>query len=262
MLALIAGQGALPAELLARLSPTPLICALSGSEPDQVVPELIFRLETLGSFLQELKARGVTTVCMAGGVRRPVVDPAAIDAQTLPLVPVIQAALATGDDGALRAVIGIFEDAGLDVRAAQDIAPELLLDEGIPTARVPDDRARQDATRAAAIMGAMAQADVGQSCAVRNGQALAIEGVFGTEWMLASLQARPDGPGGLLFKAPKAGQDRRVDLPAIGLDTVDQVMRAGLDGIVLEAGSVIILNREEVIAACDRLGLYLWLRKA
>ncbi|KIC11252.1 phosphatidate cytidylyltransferase [Leisingera sp. ANG-M1] len=262
MLAVIAGTGALPAEVAARAPGRPLICAMAGSEPDMVDPEITFRFEQLGSFLERLKAAEVSEICMAGAVRRPNIDPSEIDAATLPLVPVLQGALAAGDDGALRAIIGIFEQAGLAVRAAHEVAPDLLMEEGVPTKVQPGELDKADALRGAEIVAAMSAADVGQSCAVRGRQAIAVENLFGTDWMLNALQQRPDGQGGLLFKAPKPAQDRRADLPTIGVGTVEAAAAAGLSGIVLEAGGVIVLDQEAVIEACDRLGLFLWLRQA
>lgn len=260
MIALIAGRGQLPAELIARLPEHPLVCAMAGSEPDHVEAELTFRIEQLGTFLQRLKEAGVTEVCMAGAVSRPQIDPSTIDAATLPLVPVLQGAIAAGDDGALRAVIGILEQSGFAVKAAHEIAPDLLMGEGVPTKVKPGEIDKADAERASRIAFSLSAADIGQACAVRAGQAIAIETLFGTDWMLASLATRPDGQGGLLYKAPKAGQDRRADLPTIGAATVEGAAMAGLNGIVLEAGGVIVLDREEVIAACDRRGMFLWLR--
>lgn len=261
MLALIAGTGGLPAEVAAGVSGRPLICAMAGSEPDSIDPEITFRLEQLGSFLERLQAAAVTEICLAGAVRRPPIDPSAIDAATMPLVPVLQQALASGDDGALRAVIGIFEQAGFAVRAAHEVAPDLLMAEGVPTRVQPGELDKADALRGAEIVAAMSAADIGQSCAVRARQAIAVENIFGTDWMLAALAQRPDGQGGLLFKAPKPDQDRRADLPTIGVETVEAAARAGLSGIVLEAGGVIVLDQDAVIAACDRLGLFLWLRQ-
>ncbi|UWQ34857.1 UDP-2,3-diacylglucosamine diphosphatase LpxI [Leisingera sp. M527] len=261
MLAVIAGTGELPAEVVSRVAGRPLICAMAGSEPDAVVAEVTFRFEQLGSFLERLKAADVTEICMAGAVRRPNIDPSAIDAATMPLVPVLQAALAAGDDGALRAIIGIFEQAGFTVRAAHEVAPDLLMAEGVPTKVQPGELDKADAVRGAEIVAAMCAADIGQSCAVRKQQAIAVENIFGTDWMLASLLQRPDGQGGLLFKAPKPAQDRRADLPTIGAGTVEAAAKAGLSGIALEAGGVIVLDQEAVISACDRLGLFLWLRK-
>lgn len=258
MLALIAGTGALPEELAARLSEPPLICAMEGFLPERLPVDIPFPIEHLGSLVEQLKARGVTEICLAGAVGRPAVDPARIDAATLPLVPVIQQALTSGDDGALRAVMGIFESAGLAVRAAHEIAPDLLMPPGCPTKAQPEPADLADAKRGAEIVAAMSAADIGQACVVHRGQALAVESVFGTNWMLGTLGQRPDAGGGVLYKAPKPDQDRRADLPTIGPDTVTAAVVAGLSGLVIAAGGVIVLERDRVIAECDRLGIFLF----
>lgn len=261
MLALIAGTGGLPDEVVANLNPRPLICALEGFEPDTLKADITFPLEQLGSFITQLKTRGVTDICMAGAVRRPNVDPGRIDAETMPLVPILQKAIQSGDDGALRAVIGIFEQAGLNVRAAHEIAPDLLPPLGCLTDARPSDADLADAERASGILRTMGTADIGQACVVLKGQALAVEGIFGTAWMLQSLTQRPDAGGGVLFKGPKPEQDRRADMPAIGPDTISGAVAAGLSGIVLEKGGVLVLQRSRVIAECDRLGLFLHVRE-
>ncbi len=261
MLALIAGTGQLPTEVLSHLPERPVICALEGFLPDDLTPDIVFPLERFGSFIAEIQARGVTEICMAGAVRRPVIDPSRIDAATMPLVPVIQKAIVSGDDGALRAVISILEDSGLSVRAAQDLAPELLPPLGCLTETQPSDADLADADRAVGIVRAMGAADIGQACVVSKGQAMAVEGIFGTAWMLQSLTQRPDAGGGILFKAPKPSQDHRVDLPAIGPDTVSDAVAAGLSGIVVVKGGVIVLQRNRVVEECNRLGLFLLVRE-
>ncbi|WP_298848378.1 LpxI family protein [uncultured Ruegeria sp.] len=261
MLALIAGTGALPTEVVAQLTEQPLICAMEGFLPDDLTADIVFPLEQLGSFIADLTVQGVTEICLAGAVRRPPIDPTRIDAATMPLVPVIQKAIMSGDDGALRAVIGILENAGLHVRAAHEIAPGLLPPLGCLTEAQPSDADMADADRAAGILRAIGIADTGQACAVSRGQALAIEGIFGTSWMLQTLTQRPDAGGGILFKGPKPDQDRRADLPAIGPDTVTDAVAAGLSGIVLEKGGVLVLQQDHVIAECNRLGLFLYIRE-
>lgn len=261
MLALIAGTGVLPDALVSSLPERPLICAMEGFEPDTLTADLVFPLEQLGSFIADLKSRGVTDLCMAGAVQRPVVDPTRIDTATMPLVPILQKAIQSGDDGALRAVIGIFEDAGLTIRAAHEIAPDLLPPLGCLTQTQPSEADLKDADRAAGILRSLGAADIGQACVVLKGQALAVESIFGTAWMLQSLTQRPDAGGGVLFKGPKPNQDRRADLPAIGPDTVSGAVAAGLSGIVIEKGGVIVLQRGRVIEECDRLGLFLQVRE-
>ena len=261
MLALVAGQGRLPAILASSLNEPPLVASLEGFAPDGLSVDLTFRIEQLGSFLTELKGKGVTEVCFAGAVRRPPLDPSAIDAATMPLVPRIMQALQLGDDAALRVVLEIFEEAGVSIRAAHEVLPELLPDAGVITATPLSSTAEKDAAIAAEIVAALGAADVGQACAVKAGQALALEGSYGTDWMLDSLANRPDSVGGILYKAPKPGQDRRIDLPAIGPETIRAAAAAKLDGIVIEAGGVMVLDMDETVKSAGDLGLFIWVRK-
>ncbi len=258
MLALITGRGALPAAIVAGLDERPFVASLEGFEPDDLVPDEVFRLEALGTLIATLKSAGVDRVCLAGAIGRPEIDPARIDAATLPLVERLKVALVKGDDGALRIVMSIFEDEGFAITSADELVPALLPKAGIIGAKEPSDLHRADLGRAAEVIKGMGQYDIGQACVVHKGQVLAIEGVFGTDWMLASLVHRPDGSGGVLFKAKKPDQDRRADLPVIGVDTVVNASRAGLDGIVVEAGGVMILDQAAVREAADKAGLFLW----
>jgi len=288
MLALIAGTGDLPPALVARLTVRPLICALDGFRP-AITPDLTFQIEHLGSFLNDLKSRGVTSVCMAGAVTRPPIDPTAIDDATMPLVPRIMEAIAQGDDGALRAIIAIFEEAGLKVQAAHEIAPDLLPEVGILSRKPATIDNRQDAVTAEQAVAQMGREDVGQACIVRNGRVLAREGQAGTDAMLAQFvpsddpiwaavdglgavlgsaaewlsgaEGEPvDARGAILFKAPKPTQDRRADLPVIGPQTARGAVAAGLAGIVIEQNGVMVLDIEEVLNVVDAAGLFFWVR--
>ena len=284
MRALVAGTGALPAALLAR-HPDMLVCAMDGFAP-AVPVDVPFRIEHLGSLLANLRARGVTEVCLAGAVRRPAIDARAIDAATAPLVPALKAAMAKGDDGALRGIIAMFEGAGLRIVAAHDLAPDLLPPAGVPTRARPGPAHDADARAGVAEVAALGAADAGQACVVRAARVIAREGPEGTDAMLATLA--PAGPapaddpffaamdlagdligqaagwlggdGGILYKAPKPGQDRRADLPLIGPATAEGAARAGLAGLVVAAGGVMVLDLPGVIRRLDEAGLFLWVR--
>jgi DUF1009 family protein len=273
MLALVAGTGRLPEVLISHLLAEQrdvVLCKLEGFDIADAgdLSVLSFRLETLGTLIDTLKKKGAREVCFAGAVRRPRIDPSLIDAATRPLMEQVLGALRAGDDGALRVIVSLFENAGLRVRAASDVLPALLLPEGVPTRVRPSDLDGADAARGEAIVAALGRADIGQGCVVAEGQALAIEALPGTDWMLQSLQL-PDGErlatlptGGLLYKAPKPGQDRRIDLPTIGPETLRNAAAAGLSGVVIEAGGVIVLDPEKVVTIADGLGLFLWVRRS
>lgn len=254
MLALIAGTGDLPPAIVAR-RPDVLVCALDGFEPDVPV-KITFRIEELGSFMAHLKGLGVREVCFAGLVRRPEIDPSAIDAATLPLVPVIRAAMAKGDDGALRAVLGLFEDHGFKIVAAHSLVPQLLPVAGVPTKRHPDARMMTDAVLGERVLITLGARDLGQACVIYDGDVLAQEDIAGTDAMIAEVRAR----GGVLVKGPKPDQDRRADLPVIGIETVRGIVAAGLDGIVIEAGGVMVIDLDAVVSALDLHDKILWVR--
>lgn len=265
--ALIAGTGALPG-LLAAARPGMLICELQGFACDIAGAEpLTFRIERLVPFLDTLVERGVTQVCFAGAIRRPRLEPELFDLRTASLVPRLLPAFQAGDDASLRAVIGLFEEWGLEVVGADQIAPALVPGAGL-LAGAPSEADTRDAARAAEIVAALGAADVGQGAVVAQGLCLAVESLPGTDAMLAFAAAHrailpePGGARGVFYKAPKPGQDRRVDLPAIGPVTVANAAAAGLAGIAFEAGGILLLDREATMKAAENAGVFLWAREA
>lgn len=256
-IALIAGTGGLPpllADLLEKQGTPPVICEMRGF-PSQVADRferVPFRLETLGSLLDDLRRRGVTTLCLAGAVKRPSVDPGAIDAATAPLIPRLVAAMQHGDDGTLRALITLFEEHGFAVRAAHEIAPQLLPKTGVHTQTQPG---MLDATLAVAraALVEMAAADLGQCLLLRDGSVLAREDDRGTDVLLAT----PGIAGSLFVKAPKPGQSLLADMPLIGPETARAVAAAGLIGIVIADGGVMALDLPQIVRVLDEHGLFL-----
>ena len=231
---------------------------LDGHRPTGLDCSRPFRIEHLATLINRLGSEGADRVCFAGRVARPRLDLAIVDAATAPLIPRLQACVASGDDAALRTIVAFFEEAGLAVVSPHDLAPQLL---DVPRVGVPSARDLSDIERALGVLEAMGAIDVGQGCVVAGGQVLAMEALPGTDWMLASLQsgllptfARPEG--GVLLKMPKLGQDRRIDLPTIGPKTIRAAAAAGLGGIAVEAGGVLVLDAAELEAVARAAGLF------
>jgi len=209
--------------------------------------------------LLELGTRGITDVCFVGAVGRPALDPSKLDAETAPLVPLFMQALQAGDDGALRVVLELFEKTGFNVRAAHQIAPQLLAQGGVYGTHWPDAQMRADAQVGAAHLRAVSARDIGQACVVAAGKVIAMEDARGTDAMIAGVQPG-QAAGGILFKSPKAQQSRMVDLPTVGPDTFHAVHRAGLRGVVVDAGDVLVLHAQDCAALADAHGLVFWAR--
>ncbi|OYU40288.1 MAG: phosphatidate cytidylyltransferase [Pseudorhodobacter sp. PARRP1] len=261
-LAIIAGQGALPAALAATLAEPPFVCALDGFTPAGLPVDQVFRVERLALFLRFLEDQGVTRVIFAGAVQRPRLDPSLFDPQTAQMVPRLLAAMQAGDDATLRAVVAIFEEACFEVVGVEAIAPALLPQAAVLAGEITPQH-EADATRAATITAALGAVDVGQGCVVAGGLCLAVEALPGTDAMLKSLAQIPASlrpKGGVFYKSAKPGQDRRMDLPTMGMETLRLVAEAGLAGVAFEAGSVICLDLPQMIAFAQAQNLLLWAR--
>lgn len=264
--ALIAGAGALPAHLFAALNhaATPVMIACpEGHIPEGLTDQPLhsFRLERLIPFLDMLVESGVSHVAFAGAVTRPALDPQQIDPKTATFLPRIMAALPQGDDATLRATIAIFEEWGLCVVSAEQIAPDLLPPPGVLGTCQPGPVAERDMARAAQITEALGAADIGQGCVVARGLCLAVEALPGTDIMLAQVAAWrgvQNTRSGVFFKAPKPKQDRRIDLPVIGSETLRAAHKAGLEGVAIAARGVMVLDLKQTVQVADELGLFLW----
>jgi DUF1009 family protein len=269
-LCVIAGSGVLPLHVAraAASSGRPVfVAALSGSA-DPVLFEGLdvepFGLGQLGGLKQALARRRVADVVMIGGIVRPGLSDIRPDLGLVRHLPALAGAFRKGDDGLLTAIIAIFEEQGLRIVSALDVAPELAAREPGPLGRVVADAdARAAIANGLDLIGALSRFDVGQSVVVEDGRPVAIEGAEGTDAMLVRVadmrrtrRLTRDGRG-VLIKAPKLGQEMRVDVPTIGPATVRNVADAGLAGIAIRVGQVLIADRSETKRLADEAGLFI-----
>lgn len=272
--AIVAGSGVLPkliAEECARSGLSYRVVQFEGIEPawTNKHPVINAVFEKPGKLFSDLRKSNCKRVTFAGGMKRPRLSPFKFDLKGLRLAPKLFAAIKSGDSDTLRMISGIFEAEGYSIIAPHEMLTGLLAQDGIATIIQPSEQDRADAARAEQIVRALGSVDVGQGSVVAQGICLATESIQGTDQMLRFVERtgeayRPDpvGAKGILLKAPKPGQDWRVDLPAIGPDTIRRASDAGLAGVVVQAGGVLILGRDETIQAADELGLFLWGRPA
>ena len=268
---LIAGAGTLPAdvaEVLARTGFPPFVVIVEGdgeaTERLAAFPLRRMPIEDFASFLPLMRAEGVTHVVMAGSVtRRPRLAAVPWGMRHLRLLPRAARALRKGDDGLLKEIVNYAEEHGIAIVGPQDLVPDLVASEGRLTKLTPKEADRKDIAAAREAAKALGRLDVGQGAVAIGGRVIALEGVEGTDEMLArvaSLRSHPRLAGkkrGVLVKCAKPGQELRMDLPAIGPATVEAAHRAGLAGIGVEAGRSFVLDQAKTIALADRLGLFI-----
>lgn len=270
-LAVIAGRGGLPrriAEMRASAGLPFLLIVFPNCWEDWMDghPHQYHRFEKAGALFRALKAADVTHVVFAGAMNRPQIKPWRTDWKGAKVLGRAIALLRQGDDAMLRGFARIFEDEGLTmIGPAELLGDALLVKPGALGRFSPSTKDIADAAQAARIVHVLGPLDVGQGAVVAAGNCLAVEAIEGTDIMLTRLvdlpaerRASAPPPCGVLFKGPKPGQDKRMDLPTIGSSTIRSVAAAGLNGIVAAAGETLMVDEDETRRAADDAGVFVY----
>jgi DUF1009 family protein len=268
-LAIVCGGGSLPfavADAAARRGRRVVLFALRGwADPQRVAayPHHWSWMGQLGHFVRVAKKEGCRDVVLIGSVTRPSLWQLRPDWGALRLMPRIFRLFRGGDDHLQSGVGRIFEQHGFRLLGPHEVAPELLMPAGALCARRPSERDWNEVRRGLALLRATSPFDMGQAAVVADNQVLALEGPEGTDQMLARVaELRRNGRiqaaagTGVLVKAPKFGQDMRIDLPSIGPQTVDGVAAAGLAGIAVLAGTTLVAEPDRMAAAADQAEIF------
>jgi hypothetical protein len=263
-LGIIAGGGPLPGQVAqaARASGREVfIAGIEGFAEQSVLAPFahrFFRLGAVGAMVHAFRDEGCTDLVMIGPVKRPSFLSLRPDAEGAKMLARIGKAAFLGDDGLLAAILRVLSEEGFTILGAHDIFTDALAPEGLLTQTAPDALAMADIARGKEVLKIIGAADIGQACVVQQGIVLAVEAVEGTDAMLARIPSvtRP-GPGGVLVKLAKPGQERRADLPTLGSATIQNAIAAGLRGIAFEAGGSLLTNKALMIEAADAGGIFL-----
>jgi UDP-2,3-diacylglucosamine hydrolase len=261
-LGIVAGAGALPRRLVQACRDAGrdvFVLALEGAaEPETVidVPHAWCRIGAAARGLKLLHQNGVEELVLAGGVRRPSLAALRPDWRAAKLFARV-GYRALGDDGLLSAVVAEFEREGFRVIGADQILSASLAPEGLLGQIHPDAQAAADIAQGERVARALGALDIGQAVVVQQGLVLGVEAIEGTDELVRRCGGlKREGPGGVLVKVEKPGQEQRADRPTIGPRTVAVAAAAGLRGVAVEAGATIVVDRDEVAAAADRAGLF------
>jgi DUF1009 family protein len=264
---LLAGSGRFPilfAEA-ARRQGLPVACVGVRYEAPEELRDLcasfqLIGVSKLGAMIRAFKRQGVERIVMAGKVTKNVMYTPWRIVQLCPDLRMLHMWYRTcrtdkRDDTILLSVIAEFARDGMTFDSALDYCPELLVKEGILTSRGPTAAERQDVEFGWTLAKEMGRLDVGQSVAIKERAALAVEAIEGTDRCIERAGQFCKAGGWTLVKVAKPQQDMRFDVPTIGTSTVENLHRAGARVLAIEAGKTIVIDQPEVVALADRYGL-------
>lgn len=273
-IAIIAGGGSLPikvAEQCKKNNMDLFVVLLKGfadkkSFIDYSTNIVSFRLGAAGGIPSYLNKYGVQKIIFSGFIKRPSLHHLFPNRKTLSYLKKIHHQKkisgheAQGDDRLLSTIIHILQEDGFEVISNQDVLPQILFENvGVVGSVAPSESAIQDIKYGFKVSQELGRLDVGQSVVVQQGVILALEGVEGTEELIKrskELSKRGEKPS--LVKSCKPHQDKRVDMPTVGLQTLQQAYKSGLQGIALHSKNLIVLDLEDMIDFANKKGLFIY----
>ena len=267
-LAILCGAGAFPLEVAgeARLAcREPFLVGVVGTTDSAIeaYPHVWIRMGEVGKLFAALRTRAVAEIVIVGALARPEFADLRLDWGAVKRAAGLAQLFRRGDNGLLVGLAAIIEREGIRVVGAHDVAPRLLAPLGPFGARAASPEDEADIALGARLIDALSSFDAGQGAVVAAGRVLAIEAAEGTDAMLARVaemrangRLRFAGPAGVLVKAPKRGQDLRLDMPAIGRKTIEGAVKAQLRGAAIAAGRVLVVERERLAREADAAGLF------
>ena len=262
-LGIIAGGGSLPkmlADACSQKSIDVFIVGFEGQTDDALLDShdhLKAKLGQVGKIIKAFKKQGITDLVMIGSIARPSFSE---------LIPDLKAAKflashglkAMGDSDLLSALRAFLEDEGFSLHGIQDFVPDLLTPEGVLTDAKPLKDDWIDIKHGVHTLVEMGKLDIGQAIIVQEGMVLGVEAIEGTSALIERCSSlKRKGRKGALIKLCKPQQDTSLDLPTIGLKTIQAIYDAGFGGIAIHAQKSLISDKEELVSFANRHHLYI-----
>ncbi len=245
------------AKKLQALQKSTLILALRD-DPDKLKPyasKLVhLKAPALGRGLRELKAFGADSVIMAGRIPKRII-------YCLPLLfdrvsrSVLRKSL-HDDHSLLGAIVSAIESENIKVIPYWQILPEFIASSGKLSSRSPTQKELRDTAYGREILRVTLPCSFGQAVCVADGAVSAVEAMEGTDRMI--LRAGELAGHGVVVKMMRTDQDMRYDLPTVGPRTLENMQKAGLTCLAIEAGRTLILEPEEFFMLAEKYNIAVW----
>ncbi|MBA8667674.1 UDP-2,3-diacylglucosamine diphosphatase LpxI [Holosporaceae bacterium 'Namur'] len=264
-LGIIAGSESLPRHVVDAAKKQNIefiLIGLAGQTSEELYKDIeyqTFQLHSISKIIKKLNDEGVSHVVFAGRVKRTSISKLLLDVKGAKLFASIMRN-GINDNSLLTTIVNFFENEGFTVLPAEYIAQDIVVRSGHMTKTKPSKEAWEDIKKGIKILKGIAEFDVGQALVIQEGLVLGVEAAEGTDRLIercGGIQQKEEH-GAILIKVSKPDQDKRVDLPCIGINTIKELHKNGLIGVAIEAGSALIIDEKATVKEADRLGIFIF----
>ncbi|MDB4118974.1 UDP-2,3-diacylglucosamine diphosphatase LpxI [Candidatus Pelagibacter sp.] len=207
-----------------------------------------------GKILSLIKEKKSKKVLFAGKIAKPKFSTLSLDLKGIYYMPGVIKASKLGDAAIIKSIIKILDNEGVKVISSIFFNPELAVHAGTYTKLKPSTEDNKSIKKGIKYFLGLNELDHIQAIIVKDSKILAVEGRQGTKIMLSKIKKKT---GGILIKLPKKKQDLRMDLPTIGLKTLKDCKKYGLNGIVLKSKKNIFLDKNKSVSFANRNKIFI-----
>jgi DUF1009 family protein len=199
-----------------------------------------------------LEEAGITEAVMAGQVKHTKLFSDIVPDMTL--MGVLMRLKGRQTDALISGVADVLRGHGINLLDSTAFLAPLLAREGVLTKRAPHDEELADLAYGYGVADAIAGLDIGQTIAVKSAAIVAVEGMEGTDAVIARA-AQLAGTGVRIIKVAKPNQDMRFDVPVVGVSTIEAMQAAGATLLSVDAGRTLLIDGEAIVRAADEAGI-------
>lgn len=253
---LIAGNGRFPRLALeaARQAGIEVVAIGIKEEASREIELLAARcywisLGALSKLIDICHTEKITRIMMCGQVKH-----AKIFSSIVPdwrLVKLLASLESKNTDGLIGGLARVLAEEGIELADSTLLLKDLLASEGVLSRRQPSAEERRDLDYGRKIARALAAHDIGQSVAIAERACVAVEAMEGTDAMLRRAASLAEGKPLRLVKASERRRHLLFDVPVIGPQTITVMRETGTTALAIDAGTTLLLDREELIARAD-----------
>ena len=215
----------------------------------------------VGKAISFFQKNNVKQIVFAGGVKKPDLKTIRPDLKGIFLLTKLLKSKFFGDDTILQTTIKFLEQEGFEILPVDKILSDIKITSGLNTdISMPDNDYQHDISLGIKVLKQLSDLDMGQSVVIQNGIVVGVECVEGTQKLIerCSILKYSTGRKPILVKTKKVKQTRKIDLPAIGEETINQVKNAGFAGIALDFENGLVINRDETIKLANKSNIFIY----
>jgi len=262
-IAIISGNGILPnliAQECIKQNKKYIIIKIEGQDVSREIKKVDyeFKIGNVKKLLEVLTKENITEVTFAGGIRKPTFSKLAVDVEGAKLLAKITKSKIFGDNNVLTAVTDFFAKKGFKVLATKDILKDITISKGVLSKKHPDSEILANIKIGQNFIKKISKFDVGQSVVIQQRQIIAVEAIEGTDNAIKRCKDISfSGLPPILVKIAKKNQNKAVDLPSIGVETIKNLHDCGFAGAAIEAKNCLIIEKKEVLGLVDKYKMIL-----